>query len=272
MEALTDSKIYSEEQIQHGMRRSLKGNAADKLRRLGPKATVTEILHHLDLDYGTVESQGSILRNFYSCQQKPDETVSAYTTRLEDLFEDAVKLEALHSNPEILKQAFHSGLTPKLKHMTLFQLKSGVPYPELKREVRKLEAEMKTEQSATKMTCKAAISSEEKETSELSEMKQLLQQINQRIEKLEKKEKRDQDFYRPTFNGRGRGRGAYGNGRGRGREDTQRRPIGAQQFQPRFNCFYCGEEGHYQRDCKKLMETLCYRCQGQGHIASNCPN
>ena len=86
--------------------------------------------------------------------------------------------------------------------MTLFQLKTGIPYPELKREVRKLEAENKTEQSATKMACKAAIPSEKEESSELSEMKQLLQQINQRKDKLEKKEKRDQDYYRPTFNDR----------------------------------------------------------------------
>jgi hypothetical protein len=67
------------------MRRSLKGSASRVLMRLGPNASVEEILYKLDSVYGIVEEKETLLANFYSARQKENEDVSTWACRLEDL-------------------------------------------------------------------------------------------------------------------------------------------------------------------------------------------
>jgi len=49
--------MCSKEQIMMGVRRSLKGSAAEKLRSLGTGCTVEELLKKLDCDYGSTETR-----------------------------------------------------------------------------------------------------------------------------------------------------------------------------------------------------------------------
>ena len=286
VEALVANKSFTEDQILLGVRRALKGHAADKLRILGPEATLKEVMEKLDGDYGAVESRESIMKQFYSCSQKQDESIEAYSSRLEDFFDKAVKLDALkRTDTALLKELFHAGLKKDLKIMSLFQKTSIPRYEDFKKEIRKLEADLKPDEVDAKKPCKAAVHTEKKAEAspEWSEMKEILQQINKRIDHLEeKKEHHDNsDWYRPSFRDRGRGqgyqqqaqqykgRGFRGQHRGRGRGDH--RPLGRNTFQP--TCLLCEEKGHIQTSCPQITKLLvCTHCKTKGHVSRECPN
>ena len=92
IEAVRQEDIFSPEQIMFGIRRSLKGKAGDKVRRLGPGVTIRHVLEKLESAYGTVETKESIMKKFYTCEQKPNESVESDASRLEDLFDQGVEL------------------------------------------------------------------------------------------------------------------------------------------------------------------------------------
>jgi hypothetical protein len=56
--------------------RSLKGSAGRVLMRLGPNASVDEILYKLDSVHGIVEEKETLLANFNSARRKEHEDVS----------------------------------------------------------------------------------------------------------------------------------------------------------------------------------------------------
>ena len=63
----------------------------------------------LESAYGNIESKESVLGKCYSVQQKDKETVETFASRLEELFDQAVKLNALRrSESEVLKQVLHT--------------------------------------------------------------------------------------------------------------------------------------------------------------------
>ena len=69
VEALIVEKVFSEEQIMQGIRRALKGNASDVVRRLGTGVTVRQIMDKLESTFGNIETKESILSKFFSCKQ-----------------------------------------------------------------------------------------------------------------------------------------------------------------------------------------------------------
>ena len=274
IESLIHQNVYSEEQILLGLRRSSKGKAADKLRRLGTKAHLLEVIEKFDNEYGSVESRETVMRKFYSCRQSEDETVLSYTSRLEDIFDRGIQLKAIkRSDTQILKEVFHAGLRRDLKLMSIYQFDKIDDYDELKREVRKLESgllENNSPECKTK-TCKAAVTVDT-HTKEMGEVKELLKRLNERIDRLEKEKvggHNQQGFNTGRGRGyRGRGRGFRGRGRGRGEYKPQR-PISGQNFAP--TCWTCNQKGHLQRDCPSYRTVICYNCNEPGHKQNVCP-
>jgi len=294
VEALMAGKFYTREQILQGIRRSLKGSASDKLRIMGPGADLELILTKLESDYGTVESKEMVMRNFYSCTQGVTESVEAYATRLEELFDKAVRLSAIgRSNKETLKDVLHQGLRKDLKLMTHFQKETAADYDEFKRELRRVEADLKAGDAtdSSKKTCKAAVPPDKESKSEMSELYKVVKQLNDRIDTLEKE--KEQSYYPFIPRGRGfrggyRGRGQIGGrgfdtapssrGRGyemqpppRGRGDFRAtRPLGRRTFEP--TCYQCNAKGHIQKNCPASNQFICYSCGEPGHMSRNCPN
>ena len=191
-----------------------------------------------------------ILKKFYSCDQLEDESVTFYSYRLEEIFDQAVQIKALkRSDVLILKQVFHAGLRKDLKFMSVYQFDRIGSYDDLKKEVRKLESDMSDGDNPEQKSkpCKAAVTSETT-LKDMTEVKDLLKKLNEIIEKLEKEkeasQQQQQGFYSRGRGQRGRGRGYRG--RGRGNYQPQR-PIAGQNFQP--TCWSCNEKGHLQRNC-----------------------
>ena len=277
--ALMAEGSFTNEQIMFGMRRALKGKAAEKVRHFGPGVDPEFVLDKLDSDYGSVEDSQTAMKKFYMCEQKSSESVESFATRLEELFYKAVELKAFRvTDTDILKKSFHSGLRKDLKQMSVYQFDRIVSYDDFKRELRKIESEIKTETSEDKKTCKPVVNSSTKENSEYA---QILKQINERMDKLERsktepKEEERQIWYSRRGFGRG-GRwagGARGTGdpRGRGRGNYRpTRPYGSGTFAP--TCFICKKKGHVQRNCPTITEQfVCTNCMEKGHSRKDCLN
>ena len=283
VEAVRQEDIFTSEQIMFGMRRSLKGKAGDKVRRLGPGVTVRHVLEKLESAYGTVETKESVMKKFYTCEQKPNESVESFASRLEDLFDQGVELQGFHrSDTVILKQVLHSGLRKELKHMSVYQCDKIQGYDEFKRELRKLEADMNADGQESKKPCKPTVQMEKKEDTDNSEVKQLLKQINERIDKLEMTQSEKSAVHQPQqqpkpWSGQRRWRGGIrgrhvNRGRGRGQQsyNNSQQPSADNTFAPL--CYLCNKKGHIQRNCPTILAQLvCTKCKTKGHTSKDCP-
>ena len=69
----------SEETVLQTIRRSVRGEAANVIMRLGVSASIDEVLHKMDSIYGNVLEKEDVLAEFYSARQKDDESCSAWS-------------------------------------------------------------------------------------------------------------------------------------------------------------------------------------------------
>jgi len=268
IDALVKDRRYSSEQLMLGVRRSVKGEAANILRRLGTTTNIDEVLDKFKSIYGNIDTSEIILRKLYACEQKHD-TVIGYAAKLEEIFAQACDAGAVDRRQNtLLKSVFYQGLSQPLKQSALFKFETVKDYDEFKIEVRKLE------QETSRTQCNV---NQEKKT-ELGEVKTLLEKMNRRIETLER-EKETPRQYRGNYETPRHDRGNYetprqyrgnyetprhyrGNyrttretSRGRGFE-TLRRPIASETFKPRGmggNCYKCGLSGHFAHNCTRPL-------------------
>ena len=269
VEALVKGGLYTDQQILMGIRRSVKGPASDVLRRLGTDVTVKEVIRKLNNTFGSIETPEVTLRKFFACQQEPKESVSTYASRVEDMFERATMVDALHKDDDILKKVFYQGLKTEIKYLAFSKCDLIHDYDKFKIKVKKIEADLSSPPKEEKQKCNAVLNTDKKEKSELSEVKELLQQINQRVDKLEKEKEQKEQPRQVYYDGYqaaqsyGRGyqgtRGPYrgrGGNRGRGRGENRGR----------------GNYHPSRPTGTNTMQPTCYNCSQKGHIARNCPN
>lgn len=280
IEAVRNEGVFSPEEIATGIRRAVKGAASDKLRRMGPDVTLDEMLSKLERDYGNIESRETILMKFYTCTQKSNETLESYSSRAEELFEQAISLGALRrSDTATLKGKIHAGLNKELKHISMFLMQGDLDYDAFKVELRRLETALKESEATGSVPCKPVVATQKNNTDNemkamRDEMKELFRKLTERMEQLEKvnQEESARSYYNSSRNER-RGRGLYSQnrgGRGRGQYQTHR-PIGSTTFQS--TCYHCNQKGHTKTNCPTLLATVvCFRCNKKGHRQRECPN
>jgi hypothetical protein len=285
---LMEGGLYPDELIGLAIRKSVKGEAAAIVTHLGVNPSTAEMLKKFESNYGEIDSKEVVLKKFYACAQQPKETVHKYAARIEEIFAEAIEIQALRSSDEeMLRRVFYQGLQQPLKQSAIYYYNTEEDYDQLKIEVRKLEQELALTNKETTTQCKATTETK----SEIGELKDLLKQMNTRIEQLEKQQQptgyapRGQHQYRGPRHARGSfGRGTQNNGRGQFRPT---RPTGSGTFRPQqtynnnkdFRCYHCNKTGHIARNCRQLQqqlqqaegqELICYKCNNPGHIARNC--
>lgn len=270
---LLRERAYSNESMLLGIRRSLRGEAADMVMRLGETAKIGDILETFQSAFGNTETVHTILKKLHACEQQPDESVIKFAARVEEMFSQAVDLGAVNrSQQALLKSIFYEGLNFDLKTGTSFKYETISDYNEFKSIVRKLESEMQQargkQEPKGKTSCNAT--SEKEETVKPSKIDALLEKMNQVIEKLEQDKTNTTQNQQQVSSGatgqvwrrdrgprhfRGRGRGEFNNRpyRGFGKGDapfSQRRPTASKTFRPaNLRCYQCDELGHFARDC-----------------------
>ncbi|KAL4219917.1 hypothetical protein ACF0H5_020329 [Mactra antiquata] len=152
--------------------------------------------------------------------EKVNESISNYSSRLEELFNQAVELKGLpRGDDEILKNVLFEGLQFNIKQQAAYKNDMIEDYDKFKIELRKIEAEIKEENQEVRKC--APIVNNSKQDNDLAEVKDLLKKLNERIDQIEKeKEEMKEQYQYQTYRGSFRSRGRSGGYRGRGSRNS----------------------------------------------------
>ena len=84
-ELQTLRKTYSDSALREGIQHSLRGAVADKVRNMGPDVPLDTILKKFTIVYGNVKSFDLLMRDFYRADQREEESIPSFATRMEGL-------------------------------------------------------------------------------------------------------------------------------------------------------------------------------------------
>jgi len=270
---------HPEETIRETIRRSVRGDPAKTLMRLGKSATLKEILKKFDGVYGKVVSESTLLTMFYSASQKKDEDVTAWSSRLEDLIqtvEDNGMIEH-KTKQEMLRSKLWNGLyNEKLKEATRYKFDIIKDYEQLIVGIRAVEQELagigneKDEKDVKKAKTQSIQKSEDRVEATLKRMEEKMDRLDKELKEV--KEVRGNQDTGYTDRGRGSYRGSHRYNRGRGsRSDNRGRGYQGRGYQGRGRGQSREKEDHRDKeDHSDEQDVVCYRCGDVGHIALGC--
>jgi len=309
LKCLVLANQHEEDVLLQAIRKSLRGEAADVLRRCGVEATVKQILKEFEANFGDIDTPETILKKFYAIKMNEKESVFQYIARIEEMFNKAVNLAAVNSNKNgCLRSVFYNGLNMKIKQAAAVKFELVKDYDQLKIEVRKIENEINTgenESEEIKTNCNATSKNKQKNETEerLTKVETLLEKLNVTIAKLagegesnlncQQQQSQPQPEYsqqqqhqsQPEF---------YQQPEYSQQQQHQRQPEFYQPLQfnkgPRhfrgavatrmragLRTPYRGQgrgESSYRVTRPTAGNTFtpeCFNCRGKGHIARNCP-
>ena len=278
---------YKEEVIALTIRRSLRGEAARVVMRLGSQANITDILNKFESIYGTVDKKQILLSKFYSCRQDINEDVTSWGCRLEDLLSKVREISAI-PNAEVeqmLKDMFWEGLRPSLKDATGHIYDKDLPFDELRKAIRIKEEDLRKRHDKNEHSNAVTTSSK----SEIDELKEMIQNVNSEMKQMKEEmlantmddtdqfinsqqhfnmqgyghygHQNQQRGYIRNYGRRFYGRRQRGQGFGRGFIQQQQREQHQQ------------DTSDYVHSTPKYTESgdpICMRCGQEGHIALGC--
>ena len=179
---------YSERTITTAAKKSLRGDAAKLVRRLGVDATIREMLDKFQVMYGRVEDPSDLLTEFHQAIQEPSETVSSWCCRIEDLLYRALEDDPAHiTRPdETLRLKFYSGLRKEIKDRIRHHKDNLRDIDKLLYEARRAEIECTPEQECmkTKKPVQVRMVNAEDHVSEVETLKGSICQLNTKVDKL----------------------------------------------------------------------------------------
>ena len=247
------SEGHSKEALLMAVRRSLRGEAANVLMRLGTVHAVEDILRKFDSIYGSVLETEDILAEFYSARQKSSEDCASWSMRLEDLITKAVKkgkIQPAEVN-EMLRMMFHKGLRQELRDISGHLFQNITDFDKLRVAIRKLEIEHQPTAKSKQPTLKAAQTDDRFDKIQ-AQLNQLAEQVSL-IAHSPSSRPGYQDhpqpgYYRGKKHRKGRGRGQQSQSMSRNFEprETKSQPQNDKQIV----CYTCGQEGHIAVGCR----------------------
>ena len=192
-------KVHKQEVIKQAIRNSLRGEAANLLRRLGYGATIPDILDKFESVYGETDSKEHLLSKFYSSKQEEHETVTKWSCRLEDILATAVERKLVQADQvdEMLRNMFYQGLKPTLKDICAYKFEQIKDFDKLRVAIRKIEQDHLNPE-ALNVHCHSSVDqnkpNKKEEKSEMKEMKSMIQSLTNTVQQLENKFNAAQTF------------------------------------------------------------------------------
>jgi hypothetical protein len=219
---------YRESEVVHAIHRSVTGNAAEVLMRLGRGANLQQILQKFEHVFGSVASQEKLMTDFYTAKQKSSDSIADWSCHLEDILSHH-QLIQLDQRDSMLRTRFFHGLhSDKIKNAIRHKFENGT-YEELLVLAREAEEEEKTLKAVSKPQLEDSITSKLDEL--LKEMKDMKGKTSEWEKRLKKVEDQGKGSYKPKP------------------DQPQAQSQGDKQ---NFICNYCKAPGHTKKYCKKL--------------------
>ena len=153
IKSLRSSNMFPEYMVTQAIRNSLKVPARSTLLTLGPRASSEEILHKLESVFGNVASGQSIMQEFYTAVQQPDENVTMWSLRLEEILQRVAEKSSISAEQKnvMLRERFWRSLhSTELQNATQVYYHQTKDFEELRRKVRAEEYERFTHKKALK--------------------------------------------------------------------------------------------------------------------------
>ena len=281
IECLLRDKSIHKDTIHTAIRRSLRGQAGAVVMRLGPEASIEDLLHKLDSIYGNAANRVDILKELYGAEQRNDEDVISWSCRLEDIMGRAKDMGAIH--PSEVKRMLHdilwNGLRKELKDASGHKYDSIKDFDSLRVAIRQIEMKHTLEQQLYEKEKKskpnpakaAQVTPITTEKSDIEELKGIVQQLVSKVDSYDCERQQTSGSYRGPHRGYQQGyRGTY-------RPPRQNYQSRQQPQQPQSNtqqqtteqqhskyqhasiyeepqCFRCGQYGHYKRGCAVKLD------------------
>ena len=170
--------------------------------RLGAEATIEVLLSKLDSVYGEVDPVEMRLAKFYSAQQRPDEEVSQWGCRLEDMLAKANERGTWASSEieNMLLNMFWNGLKDDLKESCSHLYDRIKDFHQLRVAVRRVEEDHTRQKNTTYTndklsTCRSAVT---KKSSQLDDITERMQDLASEVTSLKKASVIQQSTYVPA--------------------------------------------------------------------------
>ena len=225
--------------ILQGIRRSLKGTAAEVLLNMGAGVTPSQILEKFDIIFGNALTSEVLLEDFYRARQNEGEKAVVWGCRLERLLNNVRDRGLVPSNAQdMLRNRFWGGMSnDHMKNALRHRFDNGESFQNLLIAARMVEHEVArdekfgsteikhqttsiSESRKSKVPAQVKVQKSASQDSKLDEILQKMEQMSSRINTLEKNRSR-----------------------------TVSRETGTETR----TCFYCKAVGHLIKDCKKLQ-------------------
>lgn len=232
----TDSK-----NLLHAIRRSLRGTAAELLRYMGSHVSVVDILDAFERRFGNALTITQLCHSFFGASQGAQESLAAWSGRLEDLISQMRSCEdshiGRHAAQDMLRHQFWTGLyDPELRQATRHKYDNQASYEELFKAVRLVQQEGIT-RKASDVPCssfskkgKAVSAAQSKTLDADAKLDEILKKVDvthstikelqERVTKLESLQ--STSLPRPSS------------------PTSQRQPV---------KCYRCGRRGHVKSRC-----------------------
>ena len=178
LDSVWHSGLYQEALIMNSVRRSLRGRAADVLLAMGSNVSVEQVLAKFDVRFGDVRPSDRTLEQFFTARQLPEESVSAWGCRLEDLLSQVNDPNGAVAARSMLRSRYWSGLySNQIRNALRHHFDEGIDFEALLRQARIAEQEpcsMATQQSVYSL-----------DQNKLDTLMQQLKALVSKVQKLE---------------------------------------------------------------------------------------
>lgn len=221
-------KNYSDAILLQSIRGSLKGKARSLLLSLDENVTPLQMIDKLEGVYGNVFTSETLLQQFYSENQQPNQSVAEYGMKLESLVQQAVDKGQINApaKNDMLRSKFWSGLRdPMLKNASRYKYDTMMDFDQLRKEIRSIELDLSNSSKMVNEN-KSQQHSTIAQSDKLDELLKTVRSLNKRMESVEGELKKSKDEKpKPNYNqGRyqGQSQGQF-RGRFRGNDRGQNR-------------------------------------------------
>lgn len=179
-------QTYENEAMLNAVRRSLRGEAGYVAMRLDLDAPVEAILHKLDSVYGSTAKKDELMAEFYGARQKEDESVSAWSCRLESVLSKAIERGIVQRSDVdgMLHSMLWTGLRTSLKDISGHKYDLIKDFDSLRVALRQIENDHNQRESTSAksrpQTSKAA--TEVNKQTDIEELKGMIHQLVNRMD------------------------------------------------------------------------------------------